>query len=191
MDFLRLGRTRDEFERFVESHLDGLLQTGYLIVSDATEAEDLVQECLLRVARRWPKVRSMERPDAYARRVLVNLALDGAKRRARCWQELATLDGEPPEMPVDQGSHQDAITMRAAASELLDVLRDLPVRQRVVLVLRYFGDFSEAQIAETLGCSVGTVKSTTSRGLARMREALSAGPDENRVLAGTPETEKE
>jgi RNA polymerase sigma-70 factor (sigma-E family) len=152
-----------------------------LIVSDWTEAEDLVQECLLRVARRWPKVRLMEHPGAYARKVLVNLALDGARRRARCWQELAALDGgEPPAIGLDQDG--DAITTRAEASELLDVLRLLPVRQRVVLVLRYFGDFSEAQVAETLGCPVGTIKSTTSRGLAQMREVLEVS-DERQVLA--------
>lgn len=145
-------------------HLDGLLQTGYLIASDVTEAEDLVQECLLRIARRWPKVRSMDRPDAYARRILVNLALDGARRRARCWQELATLDGEPPATRV--AHDHDALVTRAETSELIEALRLLPVRQRVMLVLRYFGDFSESQVAETLGCSVGTVKSATSRGLA-------------------------
>ncbi|HEV7942697.1 MAG TPA: SigE family RNA polymerase sigma factor [Solirubrobacteraceae bacterium] len=191
MDFLRRDRTRAEFDRFVASNLDGLLRTAYLITSEVTEAEDLVQECLLRVARRWPKVRLMDRPDAYARRVLVNLALDGARRRARCWQELATLDGEPPQVRVDQDSHHDAIGTRAVTSELLDALRLLPARQRVVLVLRYFGDFSEAQVAETLGCSVGTVKSTTSRGLWRMREALEVVPSEGQVQTETLGTEKE
>ena len=133
----------------------------------------------------------MDRPDAYARRVLVNLALDGARRRARCWQELATLDGEPPQVRVDQDSHHDAIETRAVTNELLDALRLLPARQRVVLVLRYFGDFSEAQVAETLGCSVGTVKSTTSRGLSRMREVLEIVPDEGQVHTKTLGTEKE
>lgn len=171
MDLLRRDRTRVEFERFVTGHLHGLLQTGYLIVSDWTEAEDLVQECLLRVARRWPKVRTMEHPGAYARRVLMNLALDGATRRTRLWQELEALDGvEPPATGVDQDA--EAIATCAEASELLDALRLLPVRQRVVLVLRYFGDFSEAQVAEALSCPVGTIKSATSRGLAQLREAL-------------------
>ncbi len=190
MDFLRQGRTRVEFEGFVATHLDGLLQTGYLITFDVREAEDLVQKCFLRVARRWPKVRSMDRPGAYARRVLVNLALDGARRRVRCRQELATLDGEPPET-VCQDSVYDAIATRALTSELLDALRLLPARQRAVLVLRFFGDFSEAQVAETLGCSTGTVKSATSRGLARMREALAAIPDEDRAESQTLGTAKE
>jgi RNA polymerase sigma factor (sigma-70 family) len=124
----------------------------------------------------------MEHPGAYARRVLVNLALDGAKRRGRCWQELAALDGgEPPATGLDQDG--DAITTRTETSELLDALRQLPVRQRVVLVLRYFGDFSEAQVAETLGCSVGTIKSATSRGLARMREVLASEIKAQSVLA--------
>jgi RNA polymerase sigma-70 factor (sigma-E family) len=176
VDLLRRDRARVEFERFVTSHLHGLLQTSYLMVSDWAEAEDLVQECLLRVARRWPKVRTMKHPGAYARRVLVNLTLDGAKRRTRSSQELEALDGgEPPATGIDQDA--DAITTCADASELLGVLRLLPVRQRVVLVLRYFGDFSEAQVAETLGCPVGTIKSATSRGLAQMREILEASDE--------------
>lgn len=189
MDLLQRDRARAEFERFVTSHLNALLQTGYLIASNRTEAEDLVQECLLRVARRWPKVRSMDRPDAYARRVLVNLALDSAKGRSRRWQELASLgDGKPLEMRADRDD--EAITTRAEASELLDTLRALPIRQRVVLVLRYFGDFSEAQVAEMLGCPVGTIKSTTARGLARMREALEA-QDEGRARTETLGTNRE
>lgn len=172
MDLLRRNRTRIEFERFVANHLDGLLQTGYLIASDLSEAEDLVQECLLRVAHRWPTVRSMDHPGAYARKILVNLALDGAGRRTRCRHELAAWDGESPEKRPDQ--KEDTIAIRTETSELLDALRLLSVRQRGVLVLRYFGDFSETEVAEMLGCSVGTVKSASFRGLARMREVLAS-----------------
>ena len=138
---------------------------------DPVEAEDLVQECLLAVARRWPRVRAMAHPHAYARRVLVNLALDGAKRRARRRQELvadgaATLDAVADESAARR---LHAVGVRA---ELIQVLGTLPPRQRAVLVLRYFEDLSEAQVAELLGCSVGTVKSTASRGLNRLQAAL-------------------
>jgi DNA-directed RNA polymerase specialized sigma24 family protein len=68
-----------DFEQFVAAHVDDLLRTAYLIVWDEAEAEDLAQECLLKVARRWPRVRRMEQPQAHARRILVNLALDGAR----------------------------------------------------------------------------------------------------------------
>ena len=77
MDLLRKGRTRVEFERFAADNVDGLLRSAYLMADDRGEAEDLVQECLLRLARRWPRVRSMEHPGAYARRVLFSLVLDG------------------------------------------------------------------------------------------------------------------
>ena len=77
-----------DFDQFVATHVDDLLRTAYLIVWDEAEAEDLVQECLLKVARRWPRIRRMEQPRAYARRMLVNLALDGARGRARRRSEL-------------------------------------------------------------------------------------------------------
>ncbi len=81
-------RRRAEFDQFVADSSAGLLRTGYLIVWDLAEAEDLVQECLLAVARRWPRVRRMEHPYAYARRILVNLALRGGPARSRRRDEL-------------------------------------------------------------------------------------------------------
>lgn len=112
MDFLRKDRMRIEFERFVASHGDGLLKTGYLITSDLSEAEDLVQDCLLRVARRWPKVRAMEHQGAYARRILVNLALDSGQRRARRWQEL--LKEQKSMTNQIEADLRDALARRAA-----------------------------------------------------------------------------
>lgn len=165
-------RARADFEQFVGASTDALLRTAYLVVWDAVEAEDLVQECLLAVARRWPRVRRMDHPHAYARRVLINLALDGARRRTRHRQELvgdeaATLAATPDE---SSARRLNAVGVR---SELIEALGMLPPRQRAVLVLRYFEDLSEAQVAELLGCSVGTVKSTASRGLTRLQAALS------------------
>jgi RNA polymerase sigma-70 factor (sigma-E family) len=165
-------RAKADFEQFVTASSGALLRTAYLVVWDTAEAEDLVQECLLTVARRWPRVRRMDHPHAYARRVLINLALDGAKRRTRHRQELvgddaATLAAVPDE-PSARRLH--AVGVRA---ELIEALGTLPPRQRAVLVLRYFEDLSEAHVAELLGCSVGTVKSTASRGLTRLQAALS------------------
>jgi RNA polymerase sigma-70 factor (sigma-E family) len=167
MDLLGRARTRAEFERFVAQHADRLLQTGYLITLDLPEAEDLVQECLLRTAKRWPRVRGMAHPGAYARRVLVNLALDGSNRRSRRASELEpVLVGQ---LGTDSTNGTAALDTR---TDLFAVLSTLPPRQRIVLVLRYFEDLSEAQVAQALGCSLGTVKSTTSRGLAQLREVL-------------------
>ena len=158
-----------DFDQFVAAHVDDLVRTAYLIVWDDAEAEDLVQECLLKVARRWPRIRRMEQPRAYARRILVNLALDGARGRARRRSELEPGASASP-VAVDPLPEIDT------RAELLQALGQLPARQRAVLVLRYFNDLTEAQVAEVLGCSPGTVKSNASRGLARLREALQPVP---------------
>jgi RNA polymerase sigma-70 factor (sigma-E family) len=158
-----------EFDQFVAEHVDGLLRTAYLIAWDEREAEDLVQECLFKVARRWPRVRTMEQPVAYVRRILVNLAIDGAARRARRHSELQP-SGDLPE-PAD-----DPVGALVERAELLDALAQLPRQQRAALALRYFNDLTEVQAASVLGCSQGSVKSSTSRGLARLRAALQPIP---------------
>lgn len=167
----RAARAAAEFDRFVGDSGDALLRTAYLIVGDLDEAEDLVQECLIAVARRWPRVRSMDHPRAYARRILVNLALDGARTRTR---RRAELDQQP--LTADAEQRIDESELRYERSELIDALALLAPRQRAVLVLRYLEDLSEAQVAAALGCSVGTVKSTTSRALARLQATLTADP---------------
>jgi RNA polymerase sigma-70 factor (sigma-E family) len=162
--------SREEFERFVAASASDLLRTGYLIVWDLAAAEDLVQECLFQIAKRWPRVRAMEYPAAYARRILVNQALAGAKRRNRHWAELDGDRRRPRGEPNDDAAER-ALGLVETTSELVDALRTLAPQQRAVLGLRYFDDLSEAQVAEILGCSVGTVKSTTSRALDRLRQA--------------------
>ena len=177
---------RLEFDQFVADSADGLLRAASLITWDAAEAEDLVQECLFRVARRWPRVRKMDHPSAYARTVLVHLALDEGKRRALRRAELQ----EAAAGRIDE--HEDDAAARVlgrveASADLLQALGELPPRQRVALVLRYFEDLSEAEAAEAMGCSVGTVKSTTSRALERLRSAvdLPAGAIDDTGKIGT------
>jgi RNA polymerase sigma-70 factor (sigma-E family) len=184
MDWLRAGQARREFERFVTDWTDHLLRTGYLMAWDLAEAEDLVQETLLRVARRWTRVRSMDHPAAYARRILVNLAIDGAERRARRNGELDLADAPPLADHADKRAERELGAVDTQA-ELLAALAQLPVRQRAVIVLRYWEDLPEAEVAVILGCSAGTVKSTASRGLVRLREALSSGQSGHPVT-GTP-----
>jgi RNA polymerase sigma factor (sigma-70 family) len=118
------------------------------------------------VARRWPRIRRMERPLAYARRILVNRALSGSARRTRRRQELTVA------APSEPATVADGVAEIGVADELMDALAALPPRQRAVLVLRYFLDLPEAEVAATLKCSLGTVKSTASRGLARLEQAM-------------------
>lgn len=188
-------RVRDEFDRFVAQSADSLLRAAYLIVWDAAEAEDLVQECFFRLARRWPRVRAMEHPKAYARKVLVNLALDASGRRRRSAAELG--DG------LDAATeHADDAAVRLfgrveVGTDLERALGDLAPRQRTALVLRYFEDLPEAEVAELMGCSVGTVKSTTARALERLRghdllgDGLSDGDgDDGEGALGGPAQER-
>lgn len=150
------------FDDFVVAHGESLLRTAYLVALDDGDAEDLVQECLLKLAQRWKQVSKMDQPLAYARQVLVNLAVRSSKKRSRRRAELDT------EL-VEGGAMSEALELLGVREELLGAMRQLTPRQRTVLVLRYFHDLSETQIAEMLGCSVGTVRSTTSRSLAQLR----------------------
>jgi RNA polymerase sigma-70 factor (sigma-E family) len=163
---------RDDFDRFVADSANGLLRTAYLIVWDVPEAEDLLQETLLKVAKRWPKVSRMDHPVAYARRILVNLALAEGPRRSRRRAELSAAQGEEPAAPTAIDAHDDLYAALAA----------LPPRQRAVLVLRYFLDLPEAEVAAALQCSLGTVKSTTSRGLARREQTLRPTNDTRSIV---------
>ena len=153
----------NDFDRFVADHGNGLLRTAYLMVGDLHDAEDLVQETLFKVASKWPRVSVMENPVAYTRRTLVNLALHGSSKRSR---NRAELRATPPAETATDAAHLDI------HDELFDALAALPPRQRAALVLRYFLDLPEAEVAAALRCSLGTVKSSTSRGLKRLEEKL-------------------
>jgi RNA polymerase sigma-70 factor (sigma-E family) len=158
-----------EFDRFAVEVSDPLLRTGHLMTGDAKDAEDLVQETLLRVARRWKRVRFMDHPAAYARRILVNLVLHDADRRSRQRAELWPQDG------AAQTADESAARALQEVDDLAEfrwALAQLPARQRAVLVLRYFADLPVAEVADILGCSEGTVTSTASRAAARLAESL-------------------
>ena len=170
MPQVRRDQRRAAFEHFVVESTASLLRTAYLVTGDAGHAEDLVQETLLKVARRWSRVAPMESPLAYARRILVNLALDDSQRRSRHRDELAA-PRRSPDGPLPWDS-EISWGEAAAADDRLELIRavsELPPRQRAVLVLRYFDDLSESEVASTLDCSIGTVKSTSSRALEKMR----------------------
>jgi RNA polymerase sigma-70 factor (sigma-E family) len=182
------SQPRIDFDRFVAETAEPLLRSAYLITWDFAEAEDLVQECLFKVARRWPRVKKMQRPVAYARTVLIHLALDEGKRRSQRRSELGS------EATGLIEAHHDRAAVRIlgrveTSTDLLGVLRELPPRQRAVLVLRYFDDLSEAEVADVMGCSVGTVKSTTSRALGRLRREIEGTGTASDITAdGTQES---
>ncbi len=157
----------DAFAEFVTARWAALVRTAYLMTGDHSRAEDLVQSALERVHRNWRRVATKHAPEAYTRRVMINLAISGSRRRRFRETSLA----HAPE-PVGRDSGQ-AVVER---DEVWQALLTLPPRMRAVLVLRHYEDLSEAEVARVLGCGVGTVKSQSSRGLARLRELL--GPDD-------------
>jgi RNA polymerase sigma-70 factor (sigma-E family) len=172
--------TREEFERFVSDVTVGLLQTGYLMTWDLGEAENLVQEALLRAAMRWPTISKMDYPRAYVRRILVNLAIDSSHRRSS--RSRAEISGDEDSLVhVADRDGETQVLQIEARSDILGLLAHLSLRQRAVIVLRYFEDLSEADIATQLGWPIGTVKSTASRALTAMQRAVYA-----QRLAGDP-----
>ncbi len=159
-----VGRLGTDFDEFVTARSGALLRTAVLLLGDRDEAEDLLQTAFLRVARHWS--RALDNPDAYTRRVLVNLAHDHARRRRRHPESPAP---ELERLSTAQPAAESTIETRG---ELLSALRALPERQRATVVLRFWEDLSVAETASLLGCSEGTVKSTTSKALARLRHVL-------------------
>jgi RNA polymerase sigma-70 factor (sigma-E family) len=169
MDWVGNATVKHEFDCFTVEVSDLLLRTGYLMTGDAKDAEDLAQETLLRVARRWKRVRSMDHPAAYARRVLINLVLHDADRRSRQKAELQPRDGAAE--TCDESAAR-ALREVEDMAEFRWALAQLPARQRAVLVLRYWAGLSVAESADILGCSAGTVTSAASRAAARLTQAL-------------------
>jgi RNA polymerase sigma-70 factor (sigma-E family) len=150
-----------EFSSFVRAHSTALLRSAFLLTGERAAAEDLVQDTFLRLLPRWSKVMAADVPLAYVRRSLTNNFLNGRRRRAG--HEL--LFADPPERGYDSdpsGPLSDRELVRG-------LLADLPPKQRAVLVLRFYEDLSDAQIAADLGCRQGTVRSIVSRALAALR----------------------
>jgi RNA polymerase sigma-70 factor (sigma-E family) len=154
----------DDFDDFVRGTSTRLLRTAVLLTGDRPAAEDLVQEVYERVYVRWRWIHTA--PEAYARKTLTNLVANRWRRRGRRPESLVS---EHPDQPTPDRT--DDIVAR---DQLVTALQELPARMRAVIVLRYYEDLTEAQTAEALGCSVGTVKSQTSRALGRLR--LITGP---------------
>jgi RNA polymerase sigma-70 factor (sigma-E family) len=155
------------FRDFVEARWQALVRIAYLLVGDHGYAEDLVQIALVRTHRNWHRIRRRDAPEVYVRKVLVNLA---SSHWRRLWRHREQPAERVPDRPVP-----DAAEHTERRDELWSALQTLPPRMRAVLVLRYFEDLTEAQVATALGCSTGSVKSQASRGLARLRALYGEG----------------
>ena len=157
------------FEEFVAGSSAHLFTLARLLTGGhRAEAEDLLQSAYERTFRHWKRVSQREDPERYVRQILVNASVDR-------WRRLKRRPEEPMRFPGGDPPVADRAAEIADRDLLLRGLAALAARQRAVLVLRYFEDLSEAQIAEALGCSVGTVKSQAARGLARLRQLTGEG----------------
>jgi RNA polymerase sigma-70 factor (sigma-E family) len=163
---------RVAFEDYVASRFPALRRLAYLLTGDWSEAEDLVQDALVRCERRWRTI-AADDPHAYVRKAVVNGAANWRRRRR---YDLPLADGAG--LTTDHTAATDARVV------LLAALRLLPIDQRQVLVLRFFEQLSEAETAHALGIPAGTVKSRTSRGLDALRQAgVTATPNRTEIAS--------
>ncbi len=157
------------YEEFADARLAAMLRYAVMLTGDPHTAQDLVQDTMVRVQLNWRRVVKADSPDRYVRRMLTNQYVDW---RRGSWLTRVLLRPEPHDRP--------APTDHAQATADRDVvwswLAQLPRRQRAALVLRYYEDLPDAEIAEVLGCAVGTVRSIISRALATLRTQLVETP---------------
>lgn len=160
----------DDFDEFAATRWPALVRAGWLLTGDWHRAEDLAQATLAKTWRHWGRVTAADDPDRYVRRILSNEFLRSRHRWRRHEAHEAITDGDVGLGPA----FDDTVADRGA---LAQGLRQLPPGQRLVLVLRYYLDMSERDVAETLACSVGNVKSQAARGLTRLRAVYRDGVD--------------
>jgi RNA polymerase sigma-70 factor (sigma-E family) len=157
-----------EFTDYVQARLPWLRRVAYLLCQDWQSADDLVQAGITRLYVNWGRARGAASIDAYARTVLVRTFL--AERRS-AWARRVTLSAACPDLPGAVTDHDSRLDVRAA-------LAGLPPRQRATLVLRFYCDLPVEETAKELGCTTGTVKSQTAKGLSALRRALVPVPAE-------------
>jgi RNA polymerase sigma-70 factor (sigma-E family) len=153
----------EAYRDYVHARLPALHRLAYLLCQDRHRADDLVQDTLVKLYVKWSQVRAASDPHAYARTTLVRTFL--SDRRTNWARRVVLVDRLPDEVAAANPDTASVLTIRSA-------LKDLPPRQRAVIALRFYSDLSVEETGKTLGCSAGTVKSQTSKGLAALRRAL-------------------
>ncbi|MET9887904.1 SigE family RNA polymerase sigma factor [Streptomyces sp. NPDC006430] len=161
------GTTVDHLTETYQAHYRSLLGLAALLLDDTASCEDVVQEAFIRVHSARSRVRDRDKTLAYLRQTVVNLSRSALRRRILGLKLLS----KP--MP-DMASAEEGAYDQLERDDLIKAMRGLQRRQREVLVLRYFADMTEAQVAETLGVSLGSVKAYGSRGIAALRVAMEA-----------------
>jgi RNA polymerase sigma-70 factor (sigma-E family) len=156
----------DEYTEYVSARLMSLRRTAYLLCQDWHRADDLAQATITQLYVHWGRARAAEHIDAYARTVMVREFLS---ERRSAWARRVSLNDRVPETRVSMTDHDALLDLRTA-------LAAVPPRQRATLVLRFSCDLNVEQTARVLGCSAGTVKSQTAKGLAALRRSL--GPQD-------------
>ena len=168
-------RDEQEFAEYFTARRDAVRRTAFLLCGDWHRADDLAQTAFVALHRHWRKVRDRQALDAYVRRTLVRAVIDESRRP---WRRERFVEALPEAGPTEGGGDVgDGVATREA---LLDGLRRVPPRQRAVLVLRFLEGLDVAATAELLGCTEGTVKSQTARGLDALRGALGDALDDLR-----------
>jgi RNA polymerase sigma-70 factor (sigma-E family) len=160
------GELELDYVEYVSGRLPSLHRTAYMLCGDAHRADDIVQATLTALYVNWRRATRADNLDAYIHRILVRRYLD--ERRLR-WSRVQLGDTHPEAVTAIAADHRIG-----ERDELITALRSLPKGQRAVVVLRFLNDLSVEATAEALGCSVGNVKSQSSRGLAALREVLGA-----------------
>jgi RNA polymerase sigma-70 factor (sigma-E family) len=158
-------RDDTSYVEFVTGRWPALFRLSYLLTGSEHAAEDLLQSVLAKAYASWSRIDRLDSPEGYVRRMLVNGAISAGRRAWRREQPMDRL----PEAPVDgrEGRVDDR-------TDLWPMVRQLPARQRAVVVLRYYEDLTEAEIARVLGCAPGTVKSQASDALRSLRRLMVA-----------------
>jgi RNA polymerase sigma-70 factor (sigma-E family) len=164
---------RREFAEFAAARASALIRVAYVLAGDQHAAEDLLQTALTKTAAHWGRIHTA--PEAYVRQVMYREQVSSWRRRAR--RREATMAEVPDQQAVPDIGAETRLSLQQA-------LRALPPGKRAVLVLRYFEDLPEAQVASILGCSVGTVRSQTYKALTQLKAALaSAGLTSTEVVS--------
>lgn len=159
-----------DFHEFVAARSAALFRGALVLTGNREAAEDLAQETLERACRKWRTIAAKDAPDAYVRRIMVNLANDRWRRFRRLTMTPHSEGGDLP-APGDEYGQVDR------RDQLVRALQQLPMRMRTVVVLRYFHDLSDSEIAADLGVSPSTVRSQLARGIEKLRSQFPALSD--------------